>query len=255
MSQKPLTLLTNDDGVHSRGIEAVYEAVKDITDPLMVAPAREKSGASHSITLGRDLHLEEKNDHMFAYDGTPVDCVLFALRNLVRDKPELCISGINHGANLGNDTLCSGTVGAALAAANEGIPSIAISMNGRGPYEFDTAILVLKKILKKRHQIFSKIHGKVLNINVPNIPLKDLKGIKITKLGERIWSEEFVPGETPGSFRYHHEEPINFGGSGFDVTEVTDGFATITVLEPNLMDRHSNDILEDMANEWKFDSF
>ncbi|SMF62316.1 5'/3'-nucleotidase SurE [Pseudobacteriovorax antillogorgiicola] len=253
MSQKPFTLLTNDDGLHAEGIQAVQEGLKDLIDPLVVAPARERSGASHSVSLGRDLHLQEAENNVYSFDGTPVDCVLFTLRNLVRDKPDFCISGINHGANLGNDTLCSGTVGAALAAANEGIPSIAISMVGRGPYHMATAIHVLKQVFAMRHKVFSKIHSKVLNINVPNIPVGELQGLKVAKLGERIWSEEFVAGKDPGSFRYHHEEPINFGGSEFDVTAVQDGFASLTVLEPNLMDRHSHDILEDLAKEWKYE--
>ena len=252
MSQKPFTILCNDDGLRAEGINAVYEAVKDKLDPLILAPARERSGASHSISLGVDIHLKEEDDHAFAFDGTPVDCVLFALRNLVKEKPDLLISGINHGANLGNDTLCSGTVGAALAAAREGIPAIAISMDGYAPYHFETAVHVLNKVLEKRNKIFSKIHPRVLNINVPNIPLSELNGIRVCQLGERIWSEEFVAGTTPDSFRYHHEEPINFGGSGYDVTEVKDGFASISVLHPSLFDRHSNDLLEDMEKEWNF---
>mgnify|MGYP003688115097 CR=1 FL=1 len=251
MSHKQLTILTNDDGLRADGIQAVYEAVKNICDPLLLAPAQERSGASHSISLGKDIHLHEEHDHSYSFDGTPVDCVLFALRNLVKEKPDLLISGINHGANLGNDTLCSGTVGAALAAANEGIPAIAISMDGRGPYHFETATHVLLKILEQKQKIFSKIHPRVLNINVPNIPLAELKGIRVCKLGERIWSEEFVAGKTPGSFRYYHEEPINFGGKGFDVSELKDGYATISVLHPSLLDKHSNDILEDLSNEWK----
>lgn len=246
MSHKPFTILTNDDGIDAEGLQRVIAGVADLVDPLVVAPARERSGASHSISLGRDLHLQDRDQQVFALDGTPVDCVLFALRNLVRDKPALCISGINHGANLGNDTLYSGTVGAALVAASEGIPAIAISMDSRGPYEFDTAIYVLREVLKNRQKIFSRIHTKVLNINVPNLPLAQLKGIRLGKPGERIWSEEFVAGGEPNTFRYHHEEPINFGGSGFDVTAVTDGYASLSVLAPSLFDQHSHEILEDL---------
>ena len=111
--EHPLTLITNDDGIDAAGIGAIVDSLKDELDLFVVAPMKERSGAGHSITLGKDIHLKEVADHEFAFDGTPVDCVTFALRNLVRDKPELCISGINLGANLGNDTLCSGTVGAA----------------------------------------------------------------------------------------------------------------------------------------------
>ena len=143
-------------------------------------------------------------------------------------------------------------MGAALAGVTEGIPSIAISMDGRGPYHFETAIHVLMKVLKKRTQIFSKIHARVLNINIPNVPIEELKGVRLTELGERIWSEEFVSGNSADSFRYHLEDPINFGGSGYDVTEVSDGYASISVLQPSLLDRHSNEVLGDLLQEWNW---
>ncbi|NRA68994.1 MAG: 5'/3'-nucleotidase SurE [Pseudobacteriovorax sp.] len=230
-----LTLLTNDDGVHAEGMDALLSGLNQLVEPVVVAPLTEKSGASSSITLGRDIHLVEKDDDLFAFDGTPVDCVAFALRNLLREKPELCISGINMGENLGNDTLCSGTVGAALAAAQEGIPAIAISIVGRsGPYHFDTAIAVLKRLLMKKHEIFREDQKSVLNINVPNLPLPELKGIKVCSLGQRVWSEEFLPGTDSGSFRYNHADPVNFGGTDIDVTEIRNGYATISVLQASL---------------------
>ncbi len=245
MSSRLLTLVTNDDGIHAAGIRAVIDQLSENIDPFIVAPMRERSGAGHSITLGRDIHLKEISANEFAFDGTPVDCVSFALRNLVKEKPEFCISGINLGANLGNDTLCSGTVGAALAAAKEGIPGIAVSIVGRhGPYHIDTAIAVLKSLLHYKNEIISHIHNRILNVNVPNLPEEQLKGIKVCQLGERIWSEEFVSGKSANSFRYHHEEPINFGDDNTDVVAIENGWATVSVLVPSLFDSSTTEGLE-----------
>ena len=251
MPAKIDSLLTNDDGIHADGIEALIVGLDDLIDPLVVAPLCEKSGASSSITLGRDIHLVEKGDQLFAFDGTPVDCVAFALRNLVREKPALCISGINLGENLGNDTICSGTVGGALAAAAEGIPAIAISMQGRkGPFHFTSAIKVLRKIIVNHERIFTKLGTVALNINIPNKPFENIRGIKLCQLGQRVWSEEFLPGEEPGSFRYNHADPINFGGIGKDVTELADGFVTVSVLRPSLECQSGRESLANDFSNW-----
>ena len=251
-------MITNDDGIDAAGIRAIVDSLKDELDLFVVAPMKERSGAGHSITLGKDIHLKEVADHEFAFDGTPVDCVTFALRNLVRDKPELCISGINLGANLGNDTLCSGTVGAALAAANEGIPGIAISMVGaRGPYHLDTAVHVLKSLLRNKLRFLIACIIEGLNVNVPNVPLSELRGeSKCANSENAFGARSLLQEKLPDSFRYCHEEPINFGGSNFDVTEGENGFfATVTVLQPSLFDSHSNDILEDITQGMWDDEF
>ena len=245
MGTKISALLTNDDGIHADGIEAMIMGLADLIEPIVVAPLCEKSGASSSITLGRDIHLVEKGNQLFAFDGSPVDCVAFALRNLIKVKPELCISGINLGENLGSDTICSGTVGAALAAAAEGIPAIAISMQGRrGPFHFDSAVHVLRQILKKYRLIFRSIGHGILNVNVPNRPKDDIVGIKLCKLAHRVWSEEFLPGAEASSFRYNHADPVNFGGFGKDVTELQAGYVTVSVLRPSLEDHSARENLQ-----------
>ena len=248
MSSKPFILLTNDDGFDAAGLQALIDALDQMADLIVVAPAFERSGASHSISVYHDLALQERDPDRYAFDGTPVDCVQFALRNLVNRKPDLIISGINHGANLGNDTLYSGTVGAAMAGCAEGITALAVSLvNYRHhTHYFETAVSLVVRLVKQRHAL-GGFHNRVLNINVPNVPIGELKGTRLCSLGERIYSEEFVPGKLPGSFRYNHSEPINFGGHNVDVTEIQAGYATVSVLRPLLFDKRKQEELDELV--------
>ncbi|MFW7379087.1 MAG: 5'/3'-nucleotidase SurE [Oligoflexus sp.] len=250
MSNRPFILLSNDDGFDAKGLQFLIDGLASQARLMVVAPAYERSGASHSISLKVDMALQERAPSHFAFDGTPVDCVQFGLRNLVPEKPDLIISGINHGANLANDTLYSGTVGAAMVGAAAGIPSIAVSLvdyRHKGENHFANALTVLSELLKIWHHL-DDFQKRVININVPNIPAEEFRGIKVAQLGERIYGEEFHPGEIPNTFRYFHEEPINFGGHDFDVTEIQNGFATLSVLRPSLFDaeknRHLSDVLQ-----------
>jgi len=248
MSKLPFILLSNDDGFDAEGLRFLIDGLEAQARLMVVAPAYERSGASHSISLKVDMALQERAPNQFAFDGTPVDCVQFALRNLILEKPDLVISGINHGANLANDTLYSGTVGAAMVGAAAGIPSLAVSLVdylGKGSNHFQNALMVIQKIIKSRHKL-GHLQKRVININVPNIPQDQFLGLKVTKLGERIYGEEFLPGEIPNTFRYFHEEPINFGGNDFDVTESQNGFATLSVLQPSLFAEADNHHLRDI---------
>ncbi len=254
MSSKPFILLTNDDGFDAAGLQALINALQEQAEIMVVAPAFERSGASHSISVGHDLALQERGEGRYAFDGTPVDCVQFALRNLIQHKPEMIISGINHGANLGNDTLYSGTVGAAMAGCVEGVVGLAVSLVNyrKDQHHFETAVDVVLKLLRQRHRL-SEFQNRVLNINVPNIELAKLRGIKLCSLGERIYGEEFIAGKLPGSFRYNHTEPINFGGTNVDVSEVKDDFASVSVLRPLLFDVEKQQLFEKLLADKKLD--
>lgn len=248
MPNRPFILLSNDDGFDASGLRYLVEGIADLAELMVVAPAYERSGASHSISLKVEMALQARGANQYAFDGTPVDCLQFALRNLVPHKPDLVISGINHGANLANDTLYSGTVGAALAGAAAGIPALAVSLvdyhENKTNY-FANALKVVRRLIKMRHQL-DEFQKSVININVPNIPEAEFKGLKVTRLGERIYGEEFIPGEIPNTFRYFHEEPINFGGHNYDVTEIKNGFATFSVLKPTLFDAERNRNLKEL---------
>jgi 5'-nucleotidase len=250
MSKKPFVLLSNDDGIQADGLQHLCDGVREFAEVMVVAPVHERSGASHSISLKAEMALQEWGEARFAFDGSPVDCVQFAMRNLVPKKPDLMISGINHGANLANDTLYSGTVGAAMVACSSGVPALAVSLVDYHPRRenyFSTAVAQVQRLLK-RGLWFDDFQGRVLNLNVPNIPSEECRGLKVAQLGERIYSQEFRPGDIPNTYRYHHEEPINFGGTDMDVTEIQNGYATLTVLRPSLYDHVGTETLKSMLN-------
>ncbi len=188
--ERPLILLTNDDGFRSKGLAALEKALKPFADILIVAPSAEQSAMSHSLSLRKPLKCEELSPSKFAIGGTPTDCVNLAVNFILKgDRPDLLISGINHGPNLGDDIHYSGTVSAALEGGLFGIPSIAVSaVPVSGHFEFSAAAafaremaeIVLKKGLQK---------GVILNINVPSLPAGKIKGTEITFQGQKHYSD------------------------------------------------------------------
>jgi 5'-nucleotidase len=185
-------LVSNDDGVHSPGLHHLVEALQEVGEVYAVAPDRERSAASHALTLHKPLRVEEIRKGVFSVNGTPTDCVNLGVLFLLKEKrPALVVSGINKGGNLGDDVTYSGTVSAAMEGTLLGIPSIAISQLGEGPYHFETAAhfavnlsrLVLDEGLEK--DVF-------LNVNVPNLPPERIKGTQITSLGKRIFNDSTI---------------------------------------------------------------
>src|SRR5258705_9730745 len=174
-------LLTNDDGIHSNGLIKLEEALREVGDVYVVAPASEMSGASHSLTLARPLRIRHIDDRHWSVDGTPTDCVTLALNKILKpeEMPDICVSGINHGANLGDDATYSGTVAGALEATILGVPGIAMSLVARDNWDFTTAaqfaVKAAEKVLKE-----GLPDGTLLNINVP---LGDIKGVRVTRQG------------------------------------------------------------------------
>src|SRR5213593_4812708 len=174
-------LLTNDDGIHSQGLIKLEEALKDIGDVYVVAPASEMSGASHSLTLARPLRIRQIDERHWTVDGTPTDCVTLALNKILppEEMPHICASGINHGGNLGDDATYSGTVAGALEATILGVPGIAVSLVARENFDFTEAarfaLLAVKKVLAE-----GLPEGTLLNVNVP---LGEIKGVKVTRQG------------------------------------------------------------------------
>jgi len=187
-------LLSNDDGVYADGINTLALALSDIATITIVAPDRNRSAVSNSLTLDTPIRARELTPNTIMVQGTPTDCVHLALSELLEEKPDLLISGINHGSNLGDDVLYSGTVAAATEGYFLGIPSIAISLVG--DTHFDTAANFILQFVKDLVQ--SPIPcNEVLNINVPDIPENELQGVEITRLGQRYHAENMIKVQDP----------------------------------------------------------
>lgn len=195
-------LVSNDDGVYSKGIKTLTQALKKIADVTVVAPSRERSAASHSLTLHRPLRVVKVAPQIYAVDGTPTDAVTLGIFEIMKHKPDIVISGINHGANLGDDVHYSGTVSAAIEGAIAGFPAIAISLMGRDKQKFTAAANFAVRLAKKVYKE-GLPKGTVLNVNVPNIPQRSIKGYEWTKIGKRKYGDIIVEKVDPRGRPYY----------------------------------------------------
>lgn len=184
-------LVSNDDGVHSTGITSLAAGLRVLGDVYVVAPDRERSAAGHSLTLHRPLLVERLKERVFSVNGTPTDCVNLAVNGLLPKKPDLVISGINKGGNLGDDITYSGTVSAAMEGLLLGVPSFAVSLVARSNFKFGAAAAVAVEIA--RDLIARKLpKDTLLNVNVPNLPLSRIRGVSVTHQGKRIFSKDDI---------------------------------------------------------------
>ncbi len=246
----PLILVTNDDGVHSPGIIALFKAMKEIGDAYMVAPDRERSAVGHALTLHRPLKVEELREKVFSVNGTPTDCVALAVHKILPAKPDLVASGINRGANLGDDITYSGTVSAAMEGTILNIPSFAISLVGEKPFHYETAapfaIGVAEYILEK-----SLPYDTLLNVNVPNIQYHLIKGIKITRQGKRVYDNAIQEIYSPRGDKHYWiggGSPFWEHGEDMDIQAVLDGYVSVTPVHLNLTNFEA---LEYLKKTWK----
>ncbi|MDC0611174.1 5'/3'-nucleotidase SurE [Vibrio sp.] len=188
-------LLSNDDGVHASGIHTLAGALADLADIVIVAPDRNRSGASNSLTLENPLRVSEISKNIYSVQGTPTDCVHFALNELMKDDlPDLVLSGINHGANLGDDVLYSGTVAAAMEGHFLGVQSVAFSLVGNT--YFETAGKVAREIVEQ-HLRSPIPTNRLLNVNIPDVPYEMLQGMVVTRLGARHHAESMIKQKDP----------------------------------------------------------
>ena len=187
-------LLSNDDGVMATGLNALRTALADLGEVTVVAPDREQSGASRSLTLERPLRIRRTGERVYSVDGTPTDCVLLAVRGVpgvVRVQPDLIVSGINHGPNLGDDVTYSGTVAAAAEGSLMGIPALAVSLVSWDPKSFETAARVTRDLV--RRLLCAPLPARtLLNVNIPDRPFEELRGIRVTRLGRRVYPDVIV---------------------------------------------------------------
>jgi 5'-nucleotidase len=229
-------LVSNDDGYLAPGLAALARAMRPFGTVTVVAPEQNSSGASNSLTLSRPLTVSRTPDGIIFINGTPSDCVHIALTGLLDDPPDLIVSGINNGQNMGDDTIYSGTVAAAMEGFLFGVPSMAFSLVDKGYAHLDTAAEMAAEVV--RRHLERPLAGPVLlNVNIPNRPLAQLKGIAATRLGKRHPSEPVVRAVNPrGEAIYWIGAAggAKEGGPGTDFHAVTDGFVSVTPLQIDL---------------------
>ncbi|HQU81959.1 MAG TPA: 5'/3'-nucleotidase SurE [Pyrinomonadaceae bacterium] len=247
-SEKVRILITNDDGYHSEGIIALENALSEIGDVFVVAPASEMSGASHSLTLARPLRIRQIDARHWTVDGTPTDCVTLALNQILSadERPHICVSGINHGANLGDDATYSGTVAGAMEATILGVSGLAFSLVANRNHDFTESAKIAKEITEMALQ--EGLPPKtLLNINVPKgIPL----GIKITKQGFKdahpVISEHIDPRGKPYYWIGEVREGFHAEG-GTDFEAIDEGFVSVTPMRSDL----TNYTAIEMMQSWE----
>ena len=249
-------LLSNDDGYQAPGLKALLESTKEHGEITVVAPDENKSGASGSLTLSKVLTVKASGERCFAVDGTPVDCVHIGLNGLLDNEPDMVISGINSGSNLGDDVLYSGTVGAALEGRRLAYPGVAVSLVGSEPKHYWTAGQVASSIVSelKVNPLPSRT---ILNVNVPDRPLEDLHGYKITRLGYRARSHPVIRLNASDDYRQYRIGTIGSAadsGPGTDFSAVNEGYVSITPLRIDSTDHSQCEHLTDWALNLKLKS-
>jgi 5'-nucleotidase len=231
-------LVTNDDGIQAEGIRALRAALEPLGTVVVSAPDREQSATSHSLTLHRPLRIRKISEREMSVDGTPTDSVLLAVHGFFKERPQLVVSGINHGPNMGNDVLYSGTVAGASEGTFLGIPSVAISLATWGPADFGPAARVARNLVKGllRRGLPPRT---CLNVNVPAIPWEEIKGVKITRLGKRVYRDVIVEKTDPRGKLYYWiggEDPTWEHDETSDFTAVERGYVSVTPLSFELTD-------------------
>jgi len=229
-------LLSNDDGYFAPGLAALAQALGTVAEVTVVAPERDRSGASNSLTLDRPLTLRKSSSGFYYVNGTPTDCVHLAVTGWLPQLPDMVISGINHGANMGDDTIYSGTVAAATEGFLLGIPSIAISLAGVTMGHYATAAQVALDLVE-RYRKQPLPQAMLLNVNVPDLPYMELKSVETTRLGKRHKAEPVVKAESPrGEIVYWVGAAggAQDAGEGTDFHAVAQGRVSITPLQVDL---------------------
>ena len=231
-------LLSNDDGYFAPGIERLAAALAPHADIVVVAPERDRSGASNSLTLDRPLTVRTAPNGFRFVNGTPTDCVHLAVTGLLDALPDMVISGINLGPNMGDDTIYSGTVAAATEGYLLGIPSIAISLASKTAAHFDTAATIALELLERHRR--RPLGGWLLNVNVPDVPRSELAGYRITRLGRRHKAENVIKTKSPRGETVYWVGAAGAAadaGEGTDFHAVEQRFVSITPLQIDLTNR------------------
>ena len=233
---KPLILVTNDDGIQAPGLASLVEALESVGDVWVYAPDRQQSGVGHSVSLHRPLRVQEVKKQWYMVDGTPTDCVMLPVRDLLHAKPDLVVSGINGGANLGDDVTYSGTVAGAYEGMLLGLPAFAVSDVSYDPKHMDTAARFAARLAEQ--VVAEGLPAEtMLNVNVPDVPYDDLRGVAITKMGRRDYQDEIVHRHDPRGKVYYWiggSEPSHIAEPGTDFEAIENGMVSITPLHRDL---------------------
>jgi len=246
-------LLTNDDGIRASGLAALERTVTGLGEIVVVAPDRERSAAGHSLTIEHPLRVLQSDPTHWSVTGTPTDAVLLAVETLLPQRPDWVISGINHGPNMGEDVTYSGTVAAAMEACILGIPAMAVSLNGRTELQFESLRPVLRNLIEKLLKFQLGSH-QLLNVNLPNLPAEAIRGVRITRLGSRVYRDSVVPRKDPRGRDYYW-----IGGTGpewapderADAQAVQEGFISVTPLSTDMTHYQALVDLEGHLERWR----
>lgn len=233
-------LLSNDDGYQAPGLAALADALSELGKITVVAPDRDRSGASNSLTLDAPLRVKQDNRGFYYVNGTPTDCVHLAITGLLEQEPDMVISGINSGANLGDDVLYSGTVAAAMEGRYLGCPAIALSYAAESPTDYSTSVLVAKKIIQS--VIEKPLDDVLLNINVPDVEYSKIESFEVTRLGNRHKSEPAQEALDPKGRKVYWVGPVGpeqDAGKGTDFYAIRTNNVSITPLHADLT-RHES---------------
>jgi 5'-nucleotidase len=245
----PLILVTNDDGIHAPGLAILAQTLHAIGQTVIVAPDQDNSAASHSLTMKRPLRVKELGPSRYSVDGTPTDCVTLAMGKILPRKPQLVVSGINPGPNLGDDVSYSGTVSAAVEGTMLGVPSLAVSLAGEEPFSFETAaafaVTLARAILDK-----GLPKDTLLNVNVPNRLREEIAGVRFTRQGRRVYDGAIKETFDPWG-RQHYwiggGTPLWDEGEDTDAQAILAGYVSVTPLH---LDLTNHAALKKLGAEW-----
>jgi 5'-nucleotidase len=249
-------LVTNDDGILAHGIEALVRAAEPLGDVFVVAPDREQSATSHSLTLHHPLRPVRRGAGRYQVDGTPTDCVMLAVEALMDERPDFVLSGVNHGPNMGEDVLYSGTVAAAMEGLMLGIPSVAFSYAGgdlrTDPTILDDQVPAITTLLAHLTSLAALPHDTLLNVNLPPVRRDAIRGARLTRLGRRVYSDSLTPMKDPWGrdIFWIGGGSANWEASGADsdFRAIRDGFISITPLHLDLTHR---DVFDARESWWR----
>ena len=247
-------LITNDDGIRAAGLNALERSLSGLGRVLTVAPENEQSATSHAITLDRPLRIKEYSEDRFSVTGTPTDCVLLAVHRILDARPDLVVSGINHGPNMGEDVTYSGTVAAAIEGNILDIDSIAISITSWNPDSFEAASRISRYLASRMLERESKRERFLWNVNIPPLPEKELRGLRVTKLGSRVYIDSIVKNTDPRGKDYFW---IGGGEPGWnddeksDFSAVSGGYVSVTPLKVDMTAYKSVIELEQWKLDWR----
>ncbi|MEI8054828.1 MAG: 5'/3'-nucleotidase SurE [bacterium] len=245
-------LVSNDDGVYAHGIVALAHEIAKIAEVVVIAPDRNRSGASNSLSIQVPVRVQQLNNGYYSVTGTPTDCVHLAVTGLLEMKFDMVISGINAGANLGDDVIYSGTVAAASEGRTLGLPSIAVSLVGKDPQKnYETAAIITRQIVE-RLQKHPLPPATILNVNVPDVTIEEIKGFELTRLGRRHPAQPAIKALDPRGYPVYWigaSGDAEDAGLGTDFCAIKDGNVSITPLQIDM----TNYAAFDMIKSWTAD--